>query len=123
MYTASVENKGASRFVATTKDGEFVMGQGGVGAIDAMLASLCGCVGFHVRDRLMEKKIAFSSFTIMADGGKSADGSFINRIAMTLHVESRALTAAEKEDLLAQAKTCPIYNTLAKVAEIAFSLS
>lgn len=123
MYAASVENNGGGQFLATTKDGQFAMGQGGVGAIDAMLASLCGCVGHHVHSRLVERKIPFSAFTIKADGTRSVDGSCLTRIAMTLRVDGRTLTNAEKTDLLAEAKTCPIHNTLAKALEIAFSIA
>lgn len=123
MYNAIVENKGTDQFFATTKDYKFVMGQGGANAIDALLASLCGCVAHHVRACLVGRKIAYSAFTIEAEGARSDDRLFLTVISIVLKVEGCALTQADRQELQQQPDHCPIYNTLGKALAISFSVA
>lgn len=81
MYSASIVNKGDLQYHAATKDYRFLMGEDGGNPIDVLLASLCACVGHHVRDRLVEQKIAFSALTVKADGSLAGDKLSIARIA------------------------------------------
>lgn len=114
MYTALVENNGSQQYRATSRGYEFIMGLNGANPIETLLAGLCACVAHHVRDRLIERKKAFAAFTVKADAELVEDGLAIARIGLAIEVRGVALTAAEGDDLIAQAKQCPLYNTLVK---------
>jgi uncharacterized OsmC-like protein len=122
MYNASVANKGDKQYWATTKEYRFLMGEEGANAIDVLLASVCGCVGHHIRERLVERRIAFSKFTIEAEATRSDDKLFLTAISVVLKVEDCTLTPADKQDLQQQSGHCPLYNTLGKALAISFSV-
>ncbi|GAA0585964.1 OsmC family protein [Rhizomicrobium electricum] len=114
MYTAIVENNGSQQYRATSRGYEFVMGQSGANPIETLLAGLCACVSHHVRDRLIEKKIAFSKFAVKADAELVADGLSIARIVLAIEVRGAVVTAAQGDDLIEQSRQCPLYGTLVK---------
>ncbi len=123
MYNAVVENTGSAQFPATTKDYKFLMGAGGANAIDALLASLCGCVAHHIRECLMARRIAYARFAIEAEAARSADGLLLSNIAVVLKIEGCTLTQADRQELQQQSGHCPIYNTLGKALAISFSVA
>jgi uncharacterized OsmC-like protein len=114
MYTALVENNGSQQYRATSRGYQFLMGQGGANPIETLLAGLAACVAHHVRDRLIETKKAFVTFAVKADAELVEDGLAIAKIGLAIDVRGVALTSAEGDDLIAQAKECPLYNTLIK---------
>ena len=66
MYSASIDNRGDSKYHASTGAFGFVMdtdGQG-VSPVGALLASLCACLGHYVRDFLGGQKLAYSFFAV-----------------------------------------------------------
>lgn len=122
MYNASIENRGDQQYWATTKDYKFLLGLGGANPIDALLASLCSCVGHHIRDCLLKRRLSFSSFTITAEATKSDDGLFLTSITVFLKVEGCTLSQPDKDELQQQSGHCPVYNTLGKALAISFSV-
>lgn len=114
MYTAIVENNGSQQYRATSRGYDFVLGEKGANPIETLLAGLCACVAHHVRDRLIERKKAFVTFAVKADAELVEDGLAIAKIGLAIEVRGAALTMAEGNDLVAQAKECPLYNTLIK---------
>ena len=117
MYKASIKNSGDQQYHVETRDYSFLMGQGGAGPIDTLVASLCACLAHHVRDRLLEHKIAFSILTMKAEADLAADKRSLAHISVSLGVNGSELADAQKEDLLQQAGLCPIFNTLNKCLE------
>ncbi len=122
MYSILVENKGDHQYWATSRNYKFVMGQNGANQIDTLLASLCGCIGHHIRDHLVERKIAFSKFAITAETTSSDDGLLLTSISAVLKVEGCTLTPADKEDLKEKSGACPVCNTLRKAIPVSFSV-
>lgn len=114
MYTATVENNGSQQYRATSRGYEFVMGLNGANPIETLLAGLCACVAHHVRDRMIERKIAFTAFAMKAEAERTEDGLALAKIGVSIEVWGVPLSAAEGDDLVAQAKECPLYNTLIK---------
>ena len=118
MYRASVDNEGDRQYRASTKGGGFLMGEGGVSPIDALLASLCACVAHHLRDHLAAQGGTCSRLTVTANASLAPDKLSLATIALGVEVAGRALTDRQKEDLLRQAGRCPIYNTLKDCADV-----
>jgi uncharacterized OsmC-like protein len=114
MYTAIVENNGSQQYRAASRGYEFVMGLNGANPIETLLAGLCACIAHHIRDRLIERKIAFSMFAVKADAELVEDRLSIARIGVSIAVRGAVLSAADGDDLVAQARQCPLYNTLVK---------
>jgi uncharacterized OsmC-like protein len=123
MYKASIENSGEQQYHAVTGNYGFLMGQGGANPIDTLVASLCGCLAHHARNRLMEQKIAFSILTVKAEADLTEDKRSLAHMSVSLGVNGSKLTEAQKEDLLQQSGLCPIFNTLNKCLDIELSVS
>jgi uncharacterized OsmC-like protein len=114
MYRASIENRGDTRYHATTKDAAFVLDTAGQGAnpVDALLASLCGCVGHYVRDYLRELGIAYRSFTIDAEATATADQKKLAGITLWIDLGDTELGPQKRAGLLAFVERCKIHGTL-----------
>lgn len=114
MYSASIENRGDSTYHATTRHSTFVMAIDGHGAnpVDAMLASLCACIGHYARDYLREERISASRFTVKAEAQGTPDGMRLAEIAIRIDVEGAHLDEARRGELARTAERCKIHNTL-----------
>jgi uncharacterized OsmC-like protein len=122
MHRASVHNEGDRQYRASTKGGDFLMGEGGVGPIDALLASLCACVAHHLRDHLAQQGGTCPRLTVTADAGLAPDKLALATIAVRVEVAGRSLSDAQQADLLRQAGRCPIYNTLKQCADVSLGI-
>ena len=124
MYTVTMENRGDTRFHATSRGYEFVIGPKGAGANpgDTLLAALCGCVGHYVREFLAERGLASSGFSLSAEAESTPDESQLARIDVRIALGSTALDEAGRRDLLAAAERCKIHNTLKAACQVTVSL-
>ncbi len=114
MYCASIENRGDSTYHATTRHSTFVMATDGHGAnpVDAMLASLCACIGHYARDYLREERISASKLTVKAEAQGTADGARLAEIAIRIDVDDAHLDEGRRGELVQRAERCKIHNTL-----------
>ncbi len=114
MYSASVENKGDSTYHATTRHSGFLMGTEGQGAnpVDAMLASLCACIGHYARDYLLERRLLGSGFIVKAEAEATEDGARLAEVTIQIDVKDVHLDARSREELVRTAEQCKIHNTL-----------
>ena len=114
MYRAQIENIGGSEYYATTKDYSFVLDTEGRGAnpVDAMLASLCGCIGHYVRNYLREQQIDYRFFTVESKAALAADNSKLSDIDMWIDLKDVVLDKSRGSELLAYVERCKVYCTL-----------
>jgi uncharacterized OsmC-like protein len=114
MYSASVENKGDSRYYAATKDYSFVIDTAGQGAnpIDTLLAGLCGCIGHWVGDYIRGERIDAGGFTVKAEAGLTSGRDRLSDINMVIEMKDARLDGRHGEELLKYVENCAIYNTL-----------
>lgn len=114
MYAASIENRGDSKYHAVTKAGSFVLGTDGTAPnpVDALLASLGACVGHYVRDYLLEKGVACSSFGVETEGVSAADGSRLSDIRVWIDLKGTFLDEALRAGMLLAIERCKVYGTL-----------
>ncbi len=113
-YSAVVENRGDSTYVATTRHGTFVLSTGGRGPnpVDTLLASLSGCIGHYVHDFLHERKLANDGFTVSANATSTPDGARLAVIEVTIDIRGAALDVRQRQELLLAAEHCKVHNTL-----------
>ncbi len=113
-YSAAVENRGDSTYVATTRHGTFVMSTGGRGPnpVDTLLASLSGCIGHYVHDFLRDRKLANGGFTVNASATSTSDGARLAVIDVTIDVKGTVLDGRQRQELLLAAEHSKIHNTL-----------
>lgn len=125
MYRASTENKGDSRHYATTKNHYFVMDTAGQASnpVDALLASLCACLGHYVRDYLLEKNIAYNGFAISAKSEPTEDQMRLADIHVSIDLKDTPLDEQRRAELLKYVERCKVYNTLKANSRILISLS
>lgn len=114
MYAITLENRGDTRYHATSRGYDFVLGPQGAGANpgDTVLAGLCACVGHYVRQFLQERRLAGHGFSIRAEAESTPDESRLASIAVFIDLRDLPLDAAGREELLAAAARCKIHNTL-----------
>ncbi len=114
MYEASIENIGDSKYFATTRDSGFVMDTEGHGSspIDALLASLCGCIGHQAREYMTRNGITSDGFSIHAEANLTTDKVLLSDLKLFIDMKRTQLDDRQKSDLLEYAKRCKIYNTL-----------
>jgi uncharacterized OsmC-like protein len=124
MYAVTIENRGDARFHATSRGYGFVIGPQGAGANpgDTLLAALCGCVGYYVRQFLKERGLASSGFALSAEAESTPDESRLARIDVRIDLEGASLDEAGRRDLLAAAERCKIHNTLKAACPVTISL-
>ncbi len=111
MYAVTIENRGDTRYHATSRGYEFVLGPQGAGANpgDTLLAGLCGCIGHYVRQFLQERGIA-------------SDGFRIARIDVWIDLEGMSLPEPGRKLLLAAADRCKLHNTLKAACPVTIAL-
>jgi uncharacterized OsmC-like protein len=114
MYAASIENRGDTRYHATTRHAAFVLDTAGQGAnpVDALLASLCACVGHYVRDYLHDQGIAYGGFTVDAEATATADGKKLAGITLWIDLRDAELGDQKRAALLAFVERCKVHGTL-----------
>jgi uncharacterized OsmC-like protein len=114
MYSASIENKGDSRYYAATKDYSFVIDTAGQGAnpIDTLLAGLSGCIGHWVRDYIRGEQIHAGGFTVKAEAELTSGRERLSDINMVIEMKDAQLDGSQGEELLKYVENCAIYNTL-----------
>lgn len=114
MYAVTIENRGDTRYHATSRGYGFVLGPQGAGANpgDTLLAALCGCVGHYVRQYLRERGIASAGFTMEAEAESTPDESRLASIAVWLDLGATPLDDGAKAELVAYVARCKIHNTL-----------
>ncbi len=124
MYRASIVNVGDSKYYASTKDASFVLDTEGRGAnpVDALLASLCACIGHYVRDYLREQRIAYRGFTIESEAGISADKSKLSEIRLWIALEDALLDEPQRSALLTYVERCKVHGTLKEGCPVKLSL-
>jgi uncharacterized OsmC-like protein len=124
VYSASIDNRGDSKYHASTGAFGFVMdtdGQG-VSPAGALLASLCACLGHYVRDFLGEQKLAYSSFAVMAKAEAAEDGPRLGEISVVIALRGAELDALRQSALLTYVERCMIFNTLSANSRIVKTL-
>jgi len=112
MYQAKISCRGDRKYHATTRDSHFDMGVDGSNPVDALLASLCACLGHYVGDFLHEEKISFSEYIVGADSELTEDKSRLADIHVAIEVKDASLDENRKADLLNYITKCYIYQTL-----------
>lgn len=125
MYNASIENRGDSKYYATTKDYHFVMDTEGNGAnpIDTLLASLCGCIGHQAREYLREQRISSHGFVVSAEAGLTNDKTRLSDISLSIDMKDTQLDSGQRAGLLKYVERCKIHNTLKAGCSIKMVLS
>ncbi len=120
MYKASIENKGDTRYFATTRHAAFVMDTEGKEAnpVDTLLAALCGCVGHYVRDFLRDRGIPCAGFTVAAHAAGGSDQVRLAAISLRIDLGDVRLDPAEERDLLVFIERCKVHGTLRQGAPI-----
>ncbi len=125
MYKASIENRGDSRYYASTRHAGFVLDTEGNGAnpIDTLLASLCGCLGHYVRDYLLEHHISHRGFTINSEAKVKPDKTQLDKIDVLINLKDVVLTDQQAEELLKFVENCKVHNILKVNPGVAISLA
>jgi uncharacterized OsmC-like protein len=124
MYAVTIENRGDTRYRATSRGYEFVLGPQGAGANpgDALLAGLCACVGHYVRQFLQERGIASDGFRIAAEAESTTDQSRLARIDVWIDLGGMSLPEAGRKLLLAAAERCKLHNTLKAACPVTIAI-
>ncbi len=124
-YSAAVENRGDSTYVATTRHGTFVMSTGGRGPnpVDTLLASLSACIGHYVHDFLRDRKLENDGFTVDANATSTPDGARLGSIEVTIGVNGVVLDDHLRQEILLAAEHCKVHNTLKTGCDIRLSVA
>ncbi len=124
MYAVTLENRGDTRYHATSRGYEFVLGPQGAGANpgDTVLAGLCACVGHYVRQFLQERRLASHGFAVQAEAESTPDESRLASIAVWIDLRDTPLDEAGRVQLLAAAARCKIHNTLKAACAVTIAL-
>ncbi len=124
MYAVTLENRGDTRYHATSRGYEFVLGPQGSGANpgDTVLAGLCGCVGHYVRQFLQERRLASRGYAIEAEAESTPDESRLASIAVWIDLRDTPLDEAGQAQLLAAAARCKIFKTLQAACPVTLAL-
>lgn len=114
MYKASVENRGDSKFYASTRHSSFVLDTEGNGAnpVDTLLASLCGCLGHYVRDYLAERNVGNNGFSITAEAGTTVDKALLSGIKVRVDLSGARLDKQQSAELVQHMERCKIHRVL-----------
>ncbi len=114
MYSASIENRGDSRHYAVAAEYGFVIDTEGQGAhpVDVLLASLCGCIGHHVREYLRERRLECAEFDVRSEADSTKDGLGLSDIRVKIDLKGAALGDFHRAELLRRAHRCRIHSAL-----------
>lgn len=110
MYHAKVENRGDCRYFAKTRHSSFTLDTEGkeVNPIDALLASLCGCVGHYVRDYMIDSRISNSGFTVQANTDAAKNENRLEKINVRIDVTGQSLTEEQRSEMLKYVDRCKV---------------
>lgn len=122
MYQAKIVSKGDRKYHATTRDSHFDMGAEGSNPVDALLASLCACLGHYVGDFLPKEKISFSEYVVSAASELTEDKSRLADIHVVIEVKDATLAETQKADMVYYISKCYIYQTLKANSRIMFKV-
>jgi len=124
MYAVTIENRGDTRYHATSRGYEFMVGPQGAGANpgDTLLAGLCGCIGHYVRQFLQERGIAADGFRIAAEAESTPDQSRLARIDVWIDLGGMSLPEPGRNLLLAAAERCKLHNTLKAACPVTIAI-
>ncbi|MBI4912033.1 MAG: OsmC family protein [Acidobacteria bacterium] len=125
MHQASIENRGDSRLLATTRRGGFLMDAQGLGTdpVDALLASLCGCLGRSLRAFLHQERRGGEAFTISARAGLTPDGTLVDTIEVLVSPEGSWWNEAQRERMLQSLRGSKVFRILSVVPGIRLALA
>jgi len=125
MYKAIIENKGDSKYYATTRHAGFVLDTQGNGAnpIDTLLAGLCGCMGHYVRDYLIDHQIRHTGFAIEAEAGVTPDKARLAGIKVRIDLNDVRLDARQAAEMLEFVENCKVHKILKENPGVTVSLS
>ena len=84
----------------------------GSNPIDALLASLCGCMGHMTREYLAKNGINSDGFTIQAESTLTTDGIRLSDIKLSIDMKNTIFKNQQKAGLLEYIEKCKIFNTL-----------
>lgn len=114
MYKAFIENRGDSKYYATTRHSTFVLDTDGKGAnpIDTLLASLCGCMGHYVRGYLVDHQIAHNGFSIEAEAGGKPDKARLAEIKVRIDLKDVRLDDQQATEMLMFIEICKVHKIL-----------
>lgn len=124
MYKAVIENKGDSRYYATTRHSSFVLDTKGNGArpIDTLLASLCGCLGHFVTDYLVDHRITYNGFAIEAEAGVTPDKERLAQINVRIDLKDVRLDDRQAVEMLKFIEVCKVHKILKNDPGVTVSL-
>ena len=124
MYAVTMENRGDTRYHATSRGYEFVLGPQGSGANpgDTVLAGLCACLGHYIRQFLQERRLASHGFALRAEAESTADESRLASIHVWIDLRDLPLDEEGRAQLLAAAARCKIHNTLKAACSVNIAL-
>lgn len=114
MYKAEIENKGDSKYYASTKDYSFVLDTEGQGAnpIDTLLAGLCGCIGHQIRIYMQQHRVDCKGFAITAEAELTQTKDRLGGIMVSIDLKDTNLDNQQYADVLAYAGKCKIHAAL-----------
>jgi uncharacterized OsmC-like protein len=124
MYKAIIENKGDSKYYATTRHSSFMLDTEGQESnpIDALLACLCACMGHYIRDYLVDHRIPHNGFSLEAEAGVTPDKARLGRIDVHIKVKEAKLDDRQISELLKSFETCKIHKIMKEVPGLSVSL-
>jgi len=125
MYRATIENRGDSKYYATTRHNSFVIDTEGQGAnpVDTLLASLCGCMGHQTRDYMRDQGIVCNGFSVTAEAEPTDDKTRLSDIKVCIDLKDTRLDKQRKSELLKYVEKCMIHGTLKSNSAIHVSLN
>jgi uncharacterized OsmC-like protein len=114
MYKAIIENRGDTKYYATTRHASFVLATEGDGArsLDTLLASLCGCLGHFVRDYLVDHQISHNGFAIEAEAGVTPDKARLAEIYVRIDLKDVRLDDRQAAEMLKFIEVCKVHKIL-----------
>ena len=114
MYAAKTVSKGDKRHLATTRHAEFTMATDGSASSpgDALLGSLCACLGHYAGDYLHREQIVFSEYSVSAESELSDDRTRLAEIHVSIEFKDAVLTESQRLELSNFVTQCFIYGTL-----------
>jgi uncharacterized OsmC-like protein len=124
MYQALVENLGDTKYHAKTRHGSFIMDTSAEASnpVDALLASLCACVGHYVHDYQRDRGFPPAAFTVRAEASATPDGSRLAAIAVSIDLRDIVLRPSQVAELMAVIEKCKVLGTLRRGCPIEVTL-
>jgi uncharacterized OsmC-like protein len=114
MYKASVENRGDTKYYATTRHASFELDTNGNGAnpVDTLLASLCSCMGHYVRDYLIDQQLEHSGFSLYAEAGVVPVTASLAEIRVRIDLKEVRLNDRQTAEMLKFIENCKVHRIL-----------